>query len=74
MEQELERIINTDNVLLIADDPGYMPYLANLVERGITVTIGQLKTDFGSRMFHAFNYLDIMYPMGLCIGLAFDEL
>lgn len=73
MEQQLERIINTENVLVVADDLVYVPYLVELEKRGMTVTVAQLKGDFGSRMYHSFRYLDIMYPIGLCIGLQEDE-
>ena len=74
MEQELDRIINTENVLLVADDVTYIPYLSKLKDRGLTVTVAQLKGDFGSQMYHSSPYLDIMYPIGLCIGLEQDEL
>ena len=74
MEQQLERIINTENVLFVADDPGYNPYLQALYDREMTVTVAQLKGDFGSRMYHNFRYLDIMYPIGRCLGLEVDEL
>jgi hypothetical protein len=74
MEEQLERIINTENVLFVADDPGYNPYLQALYDRKMTITIAQLKGDFGSRMQHNFRYFDIMYPIGRCLGLAAEEL
>jgi hypothetical protein len=43
MEQQLERIINTENVLVVADDLVYVPYLVELEKRGMTVTVAQLK-------------------------------
>ncbi len=74
IEEQLNRLINTENVLLVADDPAYIPYLEELKEKGIEIKIAQMKGDFGSRMHHKFKYVDIMYPIGISIGLERFEL
>lgn len=69
IEEQLERLINTENVLLVADDPAYIPYLDDLKARGVEIKIAQLKGDLGSRMYHRFRYADISYPIAECIGI-----
>lgn len=74
IEEQLNRLINTENVLLVADDPAYIPYLEKLKEKGIEIKIAQMKGDYGSRMHHKFRYADIMYQIGISIGLEKFEL
>ena len=74
IEEQLERLINTENILLVADDPAYVPYLDILKDRGIEIKIIKMKGDFGSIMHHKFRYADVMYPIGIAIGLEKYEL
>ena len=74
IEEQLKRLINTENVILVADDPAYVPYLNILKNRGIEIKIIKMKGDFGSIMQHQFLYADIMYPIGIAIGLEKYEL
>ena len=74
VEEQLERIINVENVLLIADDCAYVPYLRELQRRGVEVVLFQNSEDSGSRMYHGFKWIDIAYPLALSMGLTADEL
>lgn len=74
VEEQLERIINVENVLLIADDYAYVPYLRELQQRGVEVILFQNSENSGSRMYHGFKWIDIAYPLALSMGLTNDEL
>lgn len=74
VEEQLNRIINVENVLLVADDFAYVPYLQNLKSRGVEVIVFQHSENFGSRMHHEFNWADITYPLALAMGLERHEL
>lgn len=74
VEEQLNRIINVENVLLVADDFAYVPYLKDLRNRGVEVVVFQHSENFGSRMYHGFNWADIKYPLALAMGLEEHEL
>ncbi len=74
VEEQLNRIINVENVLLVADDFAYVPYLQDLENRGVEVVVFQHSENFGSRMYHRFNWADITYPLALAMGLGEHEL
>jgi hypothetical protein len=74
VEEQLNRIINVENVLLVADDFAYVPYLKDLRNRGVEVVVFQHSENFGSRMYHGFNWADITYPLALAMGLEEHEL
>lgn len=71
---ELERIINAENVILVADDPVYEVPLLELSEKGVDLLIFKMKHDSGSRLYTKFPYGDIVYPLGRSIGLESYEL
>lgn len=74
VEELLNRIINVDNILLVADDFAYVPYLQDLKKRGVEIVIFQRSENSGSRMYHEFKWADVMYPLGLAMGLKEYEL
>lgn len=74
VQEQLERIINVENVLLIADDITYVPYLNELKDRGVEVIIFQDSENEGSRMFHKFKWAKMAYPLALSMGLSEYEL
>jgi hypothetical protein len=61
IEEQLNRLVNTENVLLVADDPAYVPYLDALKKKDIEIKI--LKTRFSSLMPSKFKYQYITYPI-----------
>lgn len=74
VQEQLERIINVENVLLIADDITYVPYLNELKDRGVEVIVFQDSENEGSRMFHKFKWAKMAYPLALSMGLSEYEL
>jgi hypothetical protein len=74
VEEQLNRIINVENVLLVADDFAYVPYLQDLENRGVEVIVFQHSENSGSRMYHKFKWADITYPLALAMGLERHEL
>jgi hypothetical protein len=74
VEEQLNRIINVENVLLVADDYAYVPYLHELRNRGVEVIVFQNSENSGSSMYHGFQWADIAYPLALSMGLEKYEL
>lgn len=74
VEEQLERIINVDNVILVADDIAYVPFLETLKEKGVEIILAHNSENAGSRMYHKFKWADIAYPLGLAMGLKQHEL
>lgn len=66
----MKRIINTENVLLVADDLVYEKYLNEMKEKKIDVTLVQFNTDNGRRMFTTHKWGDIIFPIAKSIGLS----
>ncbi len=74
VQDQIDRIINTENIVLVADDFAYTPYLKSLQEIGLKIVVIQNSEDCGSQMHHCFKWLDIAYPIGLSMGLEHFEL
>jgi hypothetical protein len=74
VEKQIERIINTENIFLVADDIVYTSYLQQLKDRDMDVIIFQNSENAGTRMHHKFNWANITYPIALSMGLAQYEL
>jgi hypothetical protein len=72
--EHLERIINTENILLVANDIAYDKPLNDLSAKGIDIILIKLQTDLGSRLFTPFRWGDIVYPLGRALGLTSVEL
>jgi hypothetical protein len=71
---QLERLINAENVILVADDISYEKSLNALVDKGVELILIKLKGDSGSRMYTPFRWADIAYPLGKALGLTEDQL
>jgi len=71
---QLENQVSIGDVILVADDRIYEPTLNALFAEGYTVTVIMLNERDGSEMITAFNWGDIMYPLGMAMGINRDEL
>jgi hypothetical protein len=74
VQEQLKRIINVENVILIADDISYVPYLDELKNKGVEVIVFNDPRDAESRMPHRFKWAKITYPLALSMGLEQYEL
>lgn len=72
--QHLQRIINAENVMLVADDAAYEKELNALKDKGVELIILKQRTSEGSRMFTAHPWQDIAYALGRSIGLEGYEI
>lgn len=72
--EQLERIVNAENVLLVADNVLYQDKLNELATKGVDLILIKQKVAEGSRMYTSFRYGDIAYPLGRSIGLKGYEL
>jgi hypothetical protein len=70
----LDRIINTENILLVADDIIYEPPLNRLKDEGTDVILIKMKTALGGNLYTQHQWGDISYPLGLAMGLKQHEL
>jgi hypothetical protein len=71
--EQLERFINHDNIILVADDVIYESKLNEIAERGIQLLLLKFHEDDGSRMFVPFKWGDIIYPLALSVGIQRGE-
>jgi len=69
IEELLSRLLNTEKILLVADDSSYLPYLNKLKEDGVDIKLMKMTGDFGSKINGIFRYSDIMYPLAHAMGL-----
>lgn len=70
---QLERLINTENVILVADDITYVNELEELKEQGADIILVRLHEDDESNMIVGFRWGDVMYPLAQSIGLSRSE-
>ena len=70
----LKRIVDSENVILVADDVLYEHPLNELKEKNIDVTLVMYRTSDGKRMFTKHMWGNITHPLGISIGLTFNEL
>lgn len=70
----LERVINTENIILVANDRAYEKPLQDLKDEGTDVIIVKLPTDLGGDIFTKHRWGDICYPLGIALGLERHEL
>jgi hypothetical protein len=68
----LERIINTENIILIANDIVYEKTLNEIKEKGIDVILVTSRKNEG-RMFTEHKWGNITYPLATSIGLKHHE-
>jgi hypothetical protein len=72
--EQLERLTNNDNIILVADDVIYENELNKYKDSGIEMILVKLHENNESNMFVAYQWGDIMYPLGISIGLEKHEL
>lgn len=72
--EQLDRLINNDNIILVVDDPIYEHYFEEYKNKGGKIIVVKLNENFGSQMIVKFKWGDVMYPLGSALGLAKHEL
>ena len=72
--EQLNRLINNDNIILVADDQIYQPELETYKNNGKEIIVVMFNEHNGSNMLVKFNWGDIMYPLGISLGLERFEL
>jgi hypothetical protein len=70
----LERTINNENIILVADDQLYESCLNDYKELGVEVTLVQFSSSEGRQMYTKHYWGDITYPIGRAVGLEALEL
>lgn len=70
----MERVINTENILLVADDIVYESPLNKLKDAGTDVILIRLETALGGNLYTQHQWGDVTYPLGLAMGLEPNEL
>lgn len=70
----LNRIINSENIILVADDLMYEKTLNQYKDKGVDITLVMFKSTDGRQMYTEHMWGDIAYPVGLSIGLKEHEL
>ena len=66
----LERVINTENVILVADDPIYQFELTPLKEKGVDISLVKFSGNNDSRFYiEGYKWGDIIYPIAQAMGL-----
>lgn len=72
--EQLDRLINNDNIILVADDQVYQIELETYKNNGKEIIVVMFNEHNGSNMLVKFNWGDIMYPLGIALGLERYEL
>jgi len=72
--EQLNRLINNYNIILVADDPIYEEPLSELKNKGVEIIVVMFNKHDGSEMFIEFKWGDILYPLGIAIGLEEYEI
>jgi hypothetical protein len=72
--EQLDRLINNDNIILVGDDQIYQIELETFKNKGKEIIVVMFDERNGSNMLVEFNWGDIMYPLGIALGLERDEL
>lgn len=70
----LERAINNENIILVADDKLYEDSLNYYKKQGVEVTLVQFKSSEDRQMYTKHYWGDITYPIGRAVGLEELEL
>ncbi len=73
IEDFLNRIINSENIILTASDIKYIPLIKQLKNENKNVTLVCEKLDNGLREF-GFSWGDISYPIAYSMGLTLNDI
>jgi len=74
IQEQVDRLINMENIILTADDILYENSLLKLKEKGADIILVKLREEQGGNLFVNFRWGDIVYPLGLSLGLKPYEL
>lgn len=70
VEEHFERILNIENIILVADDILYEPILHELIDKDIDVILVKFAEDRNSRMFADYMWGDVIYSIAKAMGLS----
>lgn len=71
---KIERLINNENIILVADDKSYELPLNELKSKGVDIICVTFNEPETRNMFVQFRWGDIAYPLGRAMGLEKYEL
>lgn len=71
--EQLERIINSENIVLVADDITYLNELIEHKEKGADIILVRYHEDDESKMIVGFRWGDVVYPLAASLGLERNE-
>lgn len=71
---EIDRVIEKNNILLVANDEAYGYDLSELKEKGCDIIVIRSNLKDGNEMLSEFRWGDISWPIGLSLGLTIGEL
>ena len=71
---QIERLVNNDNLILVADDIVYESELNRFKESGIEMTLVRSNDKTENKMTVHFKWGDITYPIGFALGLERHEI
>ena len=71
---KIERLINNENIILVADDKSYELPLNELKSKGVDIICVTFNEPETRNMFIQFRWGDIAYPLGRAMGLEKYEL
>lgn len=71
---KIERLMNNENIILVADDKSYEHPLNELKNKGVDIICVTFNEPENRNMFVQFRWGDIAYPLGRAMGLEKYEL
>lgn len=72
--EKIRRLVNSENIILLANDVLYEPPLKELKEKGVDIICITFGSFDGRNMHIPFSWGDVIYPLGLSLGLEKHEL
>ena len=72
--EQLDRLSADNNIIFVADDPIYESALNELNNKEVEIVVVMFNERDGGNMSIDSEWGDILYPMGISIGLERDEL
>lgn len=72
--EEIDHQIDNDNILLVANDKIYERELEELKKKGFDMIVIKFNLREESDMYSEFRWGDIVYPLGLALGLERNKL
>lgn len=72
--EEMDKLVDTNNIILVADDLTYEPKLIELENQGIKLIVVRTAKDDGTSMFIKSKWGDVNYPLAASLGLKPGEI